>query len=104
MITKVQWPKFGHLAVLLMGAFVTMSNFYAVGEIIPADRRVKWEPGIPGGIPNRTTIFADVTQVPYNANNNGSANAAAAIQSAINACPPNQVIFLPAGTYRLDTH
>ena len=74
-----------------------------VAETIPADRRVKWEPGVPGGIPNRTTIFANVTQAPYNANNSGSASAAAAIQNAINACPSNQVVFLPAGTYRLDS-
>lgn len=74
-----------------------------VGEIIPANRRVTWEPGVPGGIPNRTTIFADVTQAPYNANKTGSANAATAIQNAIDACPANQVVYLPAGTYRLDS-
>jgi len=103
MKTKLQWPGSGHVAVLLLGVFLALSVFHAAGEIIPADRRVKWEPGVAGGIPVRTAIFADVTQAPYNANNSGAANAAAAIQSAINACPADQVVFLPAGTYRLDT-
>ena len=100
---EVRWPVYGHLAVLLVGAFLALPVFHADCEIIPADRRVKWEPGVAGGIPNRTTIFADATQPPYNANSSGTANAAAAIQSAINACPANQVVYLPAGNYRLDS-
>jgi hypothetical protein len=83
---------------------VAMTQAVALfGEIIPADRRTKWEPGIPGGIPNRTIIFANVTQAPYNANNSGAADAATAIQNAINACPSNQVVFLPAGVYQLNS-
>lgn len=103
MKTKLRWPDCGHVVVLLVGAFLALPVFHAACEIIPADRRVKWEPGVVGGIPNRTTIFADATQPPYNANSSGTANAVAAIQSAINACPANQVVFLPAGTYRLDS-
>lgn len=64
---------------------------------------MNWQPGVPGGIPNRTTIFADVTQAPYSANNTGGANAATAIQNAINACPSNQVVYIPAGTYQLSS-
>ncbi len=86
-----------------MAALLFLPVGLLLGEIIPADRRVKWEPGVPGGIPNRTTVFANVTQAPYNANNTGSANAATAIQNAINACPANQVVFLPAGIYQLSS-
>jgi hypothetical protein len=75
----------------------------AMAEIIPATRRVTWQPGVSGGIPNRTTLFANATQAPYNADKTGAADAAAAIQNAINACPSNQVVFLPAGIYRLDS-
>lgn len=89
---------------MLMVIAVAMTQAAALfGEIIPADRRVKWEPGIPGGIPNRTTVFATVTQAPYNANNSGGADAATAIQNAINACPSNQVVFIPAGIYQLNS-
>ena len=100
---EVRWLDTGRAVTLFAGITLALSTFCAVGEVIPADRRVKWEPGVAGGIPSRTVVFADVTQAPYNANNTGSANAAAAIQSAINACPPNQVVSIPAGTYRLDS-
>ena len=72
-------------------------------EILDPARRVTWEAGVPGGIPERTTLFATVTDAPYNASNTGTANTSTAIQNAINACPSNQVVFLPAGIYRLDS-
>jgi hypothetical protein len=87
----------------LATAIIMTQAVALVGAIIPADRRINWEPGVPGGIPNRTTIFATVTQAPYNANNNGAADAATAIQNAINACPSNQVVFIPAGVYQLNS-
>lgn len=70
---------------------------------LPADRRIEWagHTGVPGGIPTRSQICADVTQQPYGARGDGVADDAPAIQAALNACPENQVVFLPAGTYRL---
>src|SRR2546426_8485251 len=64
------------------------------GDIIPADRRTAWNPGIPGGIPSRTTICATVDAAAYG---DGSTDATAAIQSAIDGCPEGQVVLLPAG-------
>jgi hypothetical protein len=68
---------------------------------IPAARRTEWSPGIPGGIPSRTKICATVPAEPLG---NGQADAAAAIQKAIDACPEGQVVYLPPGTYRLAKH
>jgi len=102
-IKKFQKSAITRFLPLLISAVLITQSGLLVAEIIPSSRRVNWEPGVLGGIPNRTTIFANVTQAPYNANSSGSANAAAAIQSAINACPANQVVFIPAGTYRLDS-
>jgi Pectate lyase superfamily protein/Bacterial Ig-like domain (group 2) len=76
---------------------------------IPAARRTVWNPGIPGGIPTRTTLCATVTPA-YAASNgltafnlDGTGNAAPAIQHAMNNCPAGQVVYLPPGTYRLNS-
>jgi hypothetical protein len=68
----------------------------APGTIIPSARRTIWNPGIAGGIPSRTTICAPINAATYG---NGTTDATAAIQSAINGCPAGQVVYLPAGTY-----
>ena len=60
--------------------------------IIPTDRRIDWTySGIPGGIPNRTTIYLTL--------NPGAT--AAQINTAIANCPSGQVVYLNAGTYNL---
>lgn len=70
-------------------------------EIIPQDRRIDWsQAGIPGGIPQRTTICAAINAITYG---NGTTDATAAIQNAINSCPANQVVYLPAGTYSVSS-
>lgn len=75
----------------------------ARAELIPADRLVDWTPGVtvgvPGGIPTDRTRIVDVTKAPYNADNSGISDATGAIQSAINAATPGDVIYLPSGTY-----
>jgi hypothetical protein len=65
---------------------------------LPADRKVDWKPGIPGGIPSRTTICSTINAATYG---NGVTDATAAFQAAINSCPAGQVIYIPEGTYRL---
>ena len=78
---------------------IAMNN--ASAEIIPQDRRVDWsQAGIPGGIPNRTTICATINATTYG---NGTTDATTAIQNAIDDCPANQVVYLPAGTYKVSS-
>ena len=62
-----------------------------ISTIVPADRLMHWSTaGIPGGIPNRTTVCATL-----------AANATVAqINSAISSCS-NGVVMLGAGTYTL---
>jgi hypothetical protein len=64
---------------------------------VPDDRRIAWNPGIPGGIPNRTEVCATIDA----ALGNGETDATSAIQSAIDACPEGQVVKIPTGSYRL---
>jgi len=67
-------------------------------QIIPDDRRITWNPGIPSGIPNRTTIFKTIDAAAYG---NGTTDATTVLQNALNDCPVNQVVYLPAGTYSI---
>ena len=84
-----------------------LAAFDGQGQIIPADRLTTWIPGVTvgvaGGIPTNRTKIIDVTLAPYNADKTGASDAAPAIQSAITAAPKNAIVFLPAGTYRLNT-
>lgn len=67
-------------------------------SIVPTDRQTVWNPGVPGGIPSRTTVCATVNASSYG---NGSSNATSGIQAAINSCPAGQVVQLSAGTFRI---
>jgi len=69
-------------------------------EIIPPSRSITWNPGIPGGIPVRTQVFANVRNTPFNAYGDGVHDDTSAIQQAISACPTGQVVYLPPGTYK----
>ena len=77
----------------------------AQGTIIPADRLITWQGnvGVPGGIPNRTNIFCNVkVSIPGTsivAKGDGITDDTAAIQTALNLCPSNQVVYLPRSTY-----
>jgi Pectate lyase superfamily protein len=71
----------------------------ASGELLPAERRTTWNPGIPGGIPVRTTLCASLDA---NAFGNGARDASGEIQAALEACPVGQVVRLSAGVFRVD--
>src|SRR5262245_45582908 len=70
--------------------------------LIPPDRVTVWKPGVPGGIPSYSHVFATIDASTYG---NGTTDATAAINSALasagaaaSAASP-QVVMLPAGTY-----
>src|SRR5262245_19861491 len=75
-------------------------------SIVPEDLRPPpgtWESaGVEGGIPERNTICAVVTDPPYGADPTGAVSAVSAIQASIDGCPEGQVVSVPAGTYLLD--
>jgi len=73
----------------------------ASAAILPADRATVWNPGIPGGVPNRTTVCATLNASTWG---NGSADAWAGIQTAINACPLGQVVQLSSGTFKINSN
>ncbi len=66
----------------------------ASAGILPADRATTWSPGVPGGVPVRTTVCATIAPL--------AGDATATIQAAIDACPAGQVVQLSAGTFTID--
>jgi len=81
------------LLFLLVFGLATPSRAQSWSGIIDPTRAVNWSNvGIPGGVPNRTTICATL--------NPGAS--ASQISSAIQSCPSGQVVFLNAGTYNLN--
>jgi hypothetical protein len=71
--------------------------------IIDPTRAIDWsQAGVPGGIPNRTTVCATLGTAGQ-ASSFAQSVTAAQINSAIAACPANQVVLLNAGTYNLSS-
>jgi hypothetical protein len=76
----------------------------ATAKIIPDSRTAPWQGnvGVPGGIPNRTKIYKNIV-TDLGADPTGAKDCAPIIRSAINTCPAGQVIYIPAGTFRLNS-
>jgi hypothetical protein len=70
----------------------------ATAAILPPDRLTTWNPGIPGGIPVRTTVCATINASTYGS---GLLDATAGIQAALDACPVGQVVQLSAGDFMI---
>ena len=79
-----------------IGLCLLGSAWPAGANVLPTARRTTWSPGIPGGIPVRTTVCATIDASAYG---NGTLDATAGIQAAINACPVGQVVRLSAGNF-----
>ena len=81
--------------VFLALGFLVAQVSSSLAAVVPADRLGNWQGtvGVPGGIPNRTTIYQTLSP----------GATADQIASAINNCPAGQVVYLNAGTYNLSS-
>ncbi len=73
-----------------------------VSEIIPDEWRIRWDPGIPGGIPEITGPVENI--VDHGADPTGMSACQDAIYRAMDALPPGGgVVFIPEGTFMIDS-
>jgi len=95
-----------HTALRVVLGVLAGQNLPIFAEVVGADRLTQWQGnvGVPGGIPKRATIFVNVvttTNAKYKCYGDGVTDNLTALLTAINDCPPNQVIYFPSGTYRV---
>jgi hypothetical protein len=70
------------------------------GIVIPTENNIDWSAkGVSGGRPADYTVFANVTDAPYNATGDGVTDDTTAIQDCIDACPAGQQVYIPTGNY-----
>ena len=91
---------------VLAFSLVALSSPAARDENIPPDRCLSWSRafiGAPGGIPNRTDIYCNVRVfIPGSAlvaKGDNTTDDSTALNAAIASCPPNKVVYIPAGDY-----
>lgn len=86
-----------------LSALLLWSSVQAA-DLIPAANLQDWDPGtstgVPGGIP--TTYTQYVNAITAGIDNTGATDQRAAIQVLLDACPADQYVYFPAGTYRID--
>jgi Pectate lyase superfamily protein len=92
------------IRILLVSALAACSVSYGATAPSPpiflADRLGTWNPGVPGGVPARSRVCANVSAATYG---NGVRDATAGIQAAIAACPPGEIVLLSAGTFTINS-
>lgn len=74
--------------------FLITGTCNSYGQIISSDRRINWEPGVPGGIPSRSTACYTDT---------GPLDSVSTLNTQIAGCTTGQVVQLQAGTYSLSS-
>ena len=89
----------------LLLSFICLVSVIGNATIIPDARRIDWSSaGIPGGIPVVNTMFVNVLttgNATYKCYGDGVTDDYLALKNAINYCPSNQFVYVPAGTYLL---
>jgi len=90
---KISCVKLANIILSLMVLVAFIGT--AAAEIIPPARKVTWQGnvGVEGDIPSRTTIYTTLNPT------GDITDRVSAIQTALNSCPPGQVVYLNAGTY-----
>lgn len=86
--------------LFLLIIIVTLSCQNFRSEIIPPERRIAWNVGIPEGIPH-FPVGINVKDAPYNAVGDGIADDSQFLQDAINNCAEGYAVYLPEGIYKI---
>ncbi|MBD3391286.1 MAG: dockerin [Chitinivibrionales bacterium] len=102
-ILKSRYPqgKGGAMQYRWIFPVVLLFAAAAPAEIISDARRIRWAPGVPGGIPDVTGPVENVV-IDHGAAADGTTDDLDAFQSAVDAITGEGVVFVPAGAYMLN--
>lgn len=84
----------------IVGLFQLLFPAAAFAQLLPSDRDTVWNPGIPGGIPHRSSICQTIDASSFG---NGTLDARVGIQAAIARCNEDGVVQLSAGTFKISS-
>src|SRR5436190_3031809 len=89
---------------LLLALFLGVSSTQLSATILSPDRVYLWQGnvGVPGGIPELSTIFVNVLTTEnssYKCAGDGVTDDSTPLKNAILACPAGQVVYCPAANY-----
>ncbi len=85
---------------IYLTVLVSVLSLHLNAQIIPDERRINWNPGIPGGIPQVNEPVENV--MDYGADSSGKTDSYEAFITAIDKLPSaGGVLYIPEGTYRL---
>jgi len=94
--TAPQAPGTYHVVATSVADGAKSDRAAVVTGLVDPSRVTRWQPGIPGGIPSRTTICATIHASDFG---HGATDSTQAVQKAIDDCPPNQVVVLSEGSF-----
>jgi len=95
-------------------SLLAAASLSAMATLIPPAQLIDWTPGtrtgVPGGVDqylvggsNARSSLVNVTSAPYNADPTGVVDSSATIASAMNHLPANGVLYIPTGTYLMNS-
>jgi len=88
--------------IVLSAILIFVLNSNIQSPLIPVDRRITWSPGITGGFPEINQPIADIQN--FGADRTGQKDSYQAIIKALKSLPETGgVVFIPYGTYRIDS-
>jgi len=86
------------MGVIISTLLFSVQNIFSIENIIPEDRRINWQPGLPNEIPNYSV---SVNVKDFGAAGDGITDDTQPFKNAISAASEGTAILIPEGNYKI---